>query len=116
MSMGPHGPWGMGMSPGTRLIRQGADGLDGKRQLPKGLVGRVWREFARPYRARLMLLVAIIAGASSVVVIPPLLFRGIVDAISQPVPDAGRRVTVLALGAVGVAAVAAVLNLGQRYL
>ena len=39
------------MMPGTGLARRGVDG-DADKKLPKGLVGRVWRDVARPYRAK----------------------------------------------------------------
>lgn len=106
---------GRGMSTGTRLVREGAQlPEDGK--LPKGLVGRVWREFARPYRRRLGLLLAAIAGASTLTVVPALVFRGIVNVISTPGPTAARELNLLALVAVAVALVAAAFSIWQRYL
>jgi ATP-binding cassette, subfamily B, bacterial len=115
MSMGGHGPFGVGMSPGTGLVRRGAPEVGGRR-LPKGLVGRVWREFALPYRRKLGLLLVAITAASAVVVVPPLLFRAVIDAMSSPAPDSARRITLFALAAIAVSVVAAGLSLGQRYL
>ncbi|HVL99102.1 MAG TPA: ABC transporter ATP-binding protein [Egibacteraceae bacterium] len=106
---------GRGMVPGTRLVREGAQ-LPPGGKLPQGLVGRVWREFARPYRRRLSMLIVAIVGASALTVVPALVFRGIVNVISAPGPAAVRDLNLLALVAVGLALVAAAFSLWQRYL
>lgn len=105
---------GRGMSPGTRLVREGAQLPQGK--LPKGLVRRVWREFAYPFRRRLGLLLVAIAGVSALTVVPPLIFRGIVNVITAPGPGAGRALNTLALAALVAAVAVAAFSLWQRYL
>ncbi|MEX0659791.1 MAG: ABC transporter ATP-binding protein [Egibacteraceae bacterium] len=113
--IGGHGMGGHGMMTGTRLVREGARLPEGGK-LPKGLIARVWREFARPYRRRLLLLLLAIGGASAVTVVPALIFRGIVNVISAPGPAAARDLNLLALAALVAAVVTAGFNLCQRYL
>jgi ATP-binding cassette, subfamily B, bacterial len=106
---------GRGMMPGTGLIRGGQ--VTETQRLPKGLVGRVWREIARPYRGRLALLVVAIVGASTLSVLPARLLGAIVDVFTPPVADdAGRALNLLFLALLGVAVGAAVFSLWQRYL
>lgn len=105
--------------PNTALVRRGLDG-DLDRQLPKGLIGRVWREFARPYRARLIALIVTIVIASALVVAPPWLIKRIVDALGQVrdgvVPEGvAQTVTVSALGLVALALLTVVFSIAQRY-
>src|SRR3712207_3294379 len=88
MSIGPSMVRGTGMRPGTSLVRHGAPDVSGMRRLPKGLVGRVWREFARPYRGKLLLLLVTIAGASILDVLPALIAGAFVRTISQGGPGA----------------------------
>ena len=45
------------MMPGTRRVRRGQDA---DREVGLRLIGRVWQTFARPYRSRLLLLIALI--------------------------------------------------------
>ncbi|MBW3605255.1 MAG: ABC transporter ATP-binding protein/permease [Actinobacteria bacterium] len=107
------------MMPNTALVRRGLDGeLD--RRLPKGLVGRVWREFARPYRRKLVALIATIVIASALVVAPPYFIGRIVDALSQVrdgvVPaGVGRTVTLSAVGLIVLALVTVLFSIAQRY-
>ncbi len=115
VSMGPNLGGGRGMRPGTGLVRRGID-PEVKQKLPKGLVARVWRNFARPYRGKLVQLLLAISAASALVVVPALLIRPIVNAISARPPDAGRTVTVYALGLFAVAIATAGFSLWQRYL
>ncbi|HEX6254548.1 MAG TPA: ABC transporter ATP-binding protein [Euzebyales bacterium] len=110
---------GRGMMPNTSLVRRGLDGsLD--RQLPSGLIGRVWRDFARPHRAKLAALIVTIVVASALVVAPPWLIKRIVDALSSVrdgVVPAGvaRTVTLNALGLVALALLTVVFSIAQRY-
>jgi ATP-binding cassette subfamily B protein len=115
MSMGPNLAGGRGMLPGTGFVRAGTEVAPGQR-LPKGLVRRVWREFARPYRARLVRLLVAIAGSAVLAVVPARLIKAIVDALSSPSPGALRTVNLTALGLVVVALGAVALSLWQRYL
>ena len=110
---------GRGLMPNTGLVRSGLDGaLD--RKLPKGLIRRVWREFARPHRGKLTALVVTIVIASSLVAAPPYFIGRIVDALGRvgegPVPaDTGRTVTLNALALVVLALVTVVFSIAQRY-
>ena len=110
-------PWGGGgrpMMPGTGRVRRG---LDGPREvgLRSGLIGRVWRTFARPYRSRLLLLIGLISLGSILTVVPPRIIGLIVDTLSDPPEGAVDRITWLALGLVGVAVVSSLLSVAQRY-
>jgi ATP-binding cassette subfamily B protein len=110
---------GRGLMPNTGLVRRGLDG-DLDRKLPKGLIGRVWGEFARPHRAKLAALIATIVTASALVVAPPWLIRNIVDALSQVSggdvpPGVARTVTVNAVGLVVLALLTVVFSIAQRY-
>ncbi len=115
MSMGPGLGGGRGMRPGTSLVRNGQDPATTQR-LPKGLIRRVWRQFARPYRGKLVQLLVAISAASALVVVPALLIQPIVNAISSQPPGAARIVTVYALALFGVAIAASAFSLWQRYL
>jgi ATP-binding cassette, subfamily B, bacterial len=112
MSMGWGGGMGGRMSPGTRAVREGLDVGRGQR-VQKGLIGRVWRTFAKPYRGRLMGLIAVISVTSSLAVVPTRLSGPIVDALTA----GDRRVlTLLVVVLLGVALTAALLSLLQRWL
>ena len=105
------------MLPGTGLVRRGQ--VDGRRtRLPKGLIGRVWRSFARPYRWRLVGLLAAIGGASALVVVPAVVVGEIVGVLGRAdeLAAPGSRLTLLALALVGVAVGGAGLSLVQRWL
>ena len=106
---------GRPLMPNTGMVRRGLDG-DLDRTLPKGLVRRVWREFARPYRPRLFALLGTIVVASGLAVAPPLLIKPIVDALSARPPDAARIVTVYAVAMVVLAVATVAFSVGQRYL
>ena len=76
------------------------------------VVGRVWL-FARPYRWMLAAFLGTIVVASVVAVLPPLLFRNLLDH-AIPRRDMGS-VNFLALGAVGLAVGDAALGVLQRW-
>lgn len=101
--------------PNTGMVRRGHD-ADLDKPLPKGLIGRVWREFAWPYRGRLVGLLATIVVASTLAVAPPWLIRPIVDALSTRPPDAVRTVTWFSLGLAALAVVTVAFSVWQRYL
>ncbi len=82
-------------------------------KLPKGLIRRIL-VFARPYRARLVLLMVIIFGMSGLAVLNPLLIKIIIDE-ALPSRDLGL-LTRLSLAMVGVAALTGVVAVGMRYL
>ncbi|MGI9017729.1 MAG: ABC transporter ATP-binding protein [Euzebya sp.] len=122
MSFSHYMSGGRPMMPGTSRVRRGQDG-DRSIGLRSGLIGRVWRTFAKPYRGRLILLIVLIAMASSITVIPARLIGLIVDALNatsaqvDPLSlDAARgQVTWLALGLIGIAVTAGLLSIVQRY-
>jgi ATP-binding cassette subfamily B protein len=115
VSMGPSMVRGAGMSPGTWRVRRGAPDVSGLRRLPKGLVGRVWREFARPYRAQLLLLLLTIAGVSILDVLPALLAGAFVTTISTGGVGAGGHLNLLFLAFVALAVGNAGLSMLQRW-
>lgn len=82
-------------------------------KLPRGLVKRIFH-FARPYRARVLLLMAIILVVSGLGAATPLLIALILDR-ALPGGDLGL-LTLLSLGIVGVAALSGILAVGMRYL
>ena len=106
---------GTGMNSGASRVRHGAPDVSGMRRLPKGLVGRVWREFARPYRGKLLLLLLTIAGVSILDVLPALVAGAFVRTISEGGPAALGRLNVLFLAFVGLALASAGLSLLQRW-
>lgn len=78
----------------------------------RGLMRRVWG-FARPYRALIFGFLATIVGAAIIAVIPPLLFRAILD---TAIPDGNRAQLNLLAGLIIAAAVAeALLSLFERW-
>ena len=106
---------GTGMRPGTAWIRRGAPDVSGMRRLPKGLVGRVWREFARAYKAKLLLMLLAIGGVAALEVVPALLSGAVVDTITRRGPDALSRLNLLLAAFLAVALGAAGLAMLQRW-
>ena len=123
MSFSPRMAGGNRMSPGVGHVLRGQDG-DRHVDLRSGLIGRVWRSFARPYRKRLVLLIILIAVASALTVVPARLIGLIVDALTATtaqvdplsVEVARSRITWLALGLVAVAVATGLFSVAQRYL
>ena len=91
------------------LMSGNAEAVRGK-MVPKGMVRRIAR-FARPYRWQLLGFMGAIFAGSLMTLIPPLLFRSIIDDI---IPDGGRGrlhlFAVLLVGAALAAALAAYLE------
>lgn len=78
----------------------------------RGLVRRVG-EFARPYRRQIIAFVVIIVGAAVLALVPPLLFRQIID---DAIPQGDKhQLTILALLVVGAALGDAFLSFGERW-
>lgn len=109
------------MLPGTSRVRRGQNG-DREVGLRSGLIGRVWRSFAKPYRKRLTLLLVLIAVTASLTVVPAKLIGLIVDTLTAATADAELsaaasrgRITWLALGLIGVAVATGGLSVAQRY-
>ncbi len=115
MSMGPNLGGGRGMMSGAGLVRRGAD-PDTDKKLPKGIVARVWRDVARPYRAKLAQLVLAITVASILLVLPARLIEPIVNALSNQGPDASSVVVRYGIALIVVAFAAAGASLWQRWL
>jgi len=82
-------------------------------KLPKGLIRRIL-VFARPYRARLVLLTTIIFVMSGLAALNPLLIKMILDD-ALPAGDLGL-LTGLSLAMVGVAVLIGLVSVGMRYL
>ncbi len=82
-------------------------------KLSRAVLGRVWR-FATPYRKLLAAFLVVIVASSLVSLVPPLLFREILD---HAIPDADRGLLhVLAAIVVAAAFADAFFALGERYL
>ena len=80
-------------------------------RVQKGLIRRVWR-FARAYRPMLAGFLATIVVAALLDLVPPLLFRRIID---DAIPEEDRTAVAVLAGLMIVAAVVeAVLSLGER--
>jgi ATP-binding cassette, subfamily B, bacterial len=94
-----------------RLMQPHGDAASVK--LPKGLVKRVF-VFARPYRARIVLLMAIILGTSGLAVLNPLLIKLVIDE-ALPNRDLGL-LTNLSLAMVGLAVLTGLVSVVMRYL
>ncbi len=117
--MGP--PIGSGMSPGMRpgtaRVRRGLEVEDerGRRRLPRGLLKRVWRRFARPYLGRLLTLLAAIAGGALIEAFTPRVIGWTVSTISGE-RDGGTGALNLLVGLLlGLALFGAGLSFLQRY-
>ncbi len=101
----------------TRMVPRVAASLGGEpgvdARLDKGLLRRVWN-FARPHRPKILAYAVLLALATVLSVIPPLIFRAIVD---DALPS-GRYglLHVLALAAIAVACLEATLSVVNRYL
>ncbi|HEX7520642.1 MAG TPA: ABC transporter transmembrane domain-containing protein, partial [Acidimicrobiia bacterium] len=92
-------------------FRRDPDLVQGK-HFERDLLRRVFG-LARPYRKDLIGFLIVVVLASGVAVIPPLLFGAL---IGSAIPDKNKTlVTLLALGAVGLAIATAFLSLVQRW-
>ena len=100
MRMPPHS-----MMPGDK------DALEGV-ELQEGTLRRVWT-VARPYRATIAVFLLSIIGAALLALVPPFVFRNIIDVA---IPDSDRtRIVVLPAIAVAAAFGDAVLAIVQRW-
>src|SRR3954467_2683792 len=89
---------------------------DAERDQPKvsrDLLRRVAR-YARPYRGRIVIMLLTIVGISALAVIPPLLFRTLIDT-AIPTGNYGL-INLIALGMIAVPLVSGLLGVLQRYL
>jgi ATP-binding cassette subfamily B protein len=89
---------------------------DDKRDRPKlsgKLLQRVW-QYARPYRWKILGLLATIFAITGLNLIPPLLLRDLIDnAIANRNPQ---RINILAIGMIGVPLLSAAIGFWQRYI
>jgi ATP-binding cassette subfamily B protein len=92
--------------------RAGREDLDATKQVNRQLVRRVWR-FTRAYRGQLLIFLLVITASALLGLVPPLLFKAIIDH-AIPEKDKGL-VTVLALITVAAAVASAGLDLAQRW-
>jgi ATP-binding cassette subfamily B protein len=81
------------------------------KRIDRGVVRRVW-QFARPYRRKILLFLATIVLSSLLGIVPPLVFRRIINVIPQR--DFGQ-INLLAALAVGLALVDAGMSVAQRW-
>ncbi len=107
MSMS-HSPWAAMRS----LTR---DGEVTKRKLAPGTIPRI-AQFARPYRRQIAVFLVLVVLDALLVVALPLLFKVIVDEVSQDGGGSKSVVVTVALGVAGLAVVDAGLTLWQRFL
>ena len=89
------------------------DESKGKAQVSRRLLGRA-AGYARPYWRALALMMAAIAVTSLIGLIPPLLYRDLIDNV-LPNHDVSR-LNWLALGMIGIPIVSGLIGVGQRYL
>src|SRR5438105_1574131 len=99
------GPWHI-----AHTAMRDRDAFKGK-SIDRGIVRRVW-QFARPYRRMIVLFLATIVLSSLLGIVPPLVFRRIINVI--PRHDFGE-INVLAALAVGLALGEAALSVAQRW-
>ena len=103
-----HSPWAAMRS----LTR---DGEVTKKKLAPGTIPRIVL-FARPYRRQIATFLFLVVLDALLVVALPLLFKVIVDEVSQPAGGTRSVVVAVALGVAGLAVVDAGLTLWQRLL
>ncbi|MBW3669399.1 MAG: ABC transporter ATP-binding protein/permease [Actinobacteria bacterium] len=92
--------------------RRGADLDLENAKLDRAVARRAW-QFLRPYRALLLLYLVAIVVSSALGVLPPLIFKRLIDD-AIPARDLGA-VNLLAMAAVGVAVVTTALSLLNRW-
>jgi ATP-binding cassette subfamily B protein len=82
-------------------------------QLSWSLLRRVW-EYARPYQLKVVGLLVTIFAITSLSLVPPLLFRDLID---NAIPNSNvSRLNLLALGMIAIPIINALIGAGQRYL
>jgi ATP-binding cassette subfamily B protein len=97
-----HGPW----------MRAGREDDLKSASFDRVLARRVWR-YAAPYKRKLALFLVAVIGGALVMIIPPLLFRSIVD---DAIPHHNRSLAAtLAIAAIGVAVLNTALGVAERY-
>jgi ATP-binding cassette subfamily B protein len=89
------------------------DESKGQPQVSRQLLGRVL-DYARPYWRSLALMLAAIGVTSLIGLVPPLLYRDLIDNV-LPNRDFAR-LNLLALGMIGIPLVSGLIGVAQRYL
>ncbi len=89
------------------------DETKGRPHVSRGLLRRVLA-YARPYRAYVLLILLAIAVTSLLGLIPPLLYRDLIDNV-LPQGDVSR-LNLLALAMIGIPLIDGLIGVGQRYL
>jgi ATP-binding cassette subfamily B protein len=89
------------------------DESEGQPQVTRQLLGRVL-EYSRPYWRSLALMLATIGFTALIGLIPPLLYRDLIDNV-LPNRDFAR-LNLLALGMIGIPVVSGLIGVAQRYL
>jgi ATP-binding cassette subfamily B protein len=89
------------------------DESQGRPTVDRALLRRVFA-YARPYWGALALLLAVIGLISLIELVPPLLYRELIDRV-LPSGDTGR-LNLLALGMVGIPLLSGLLGIAERYL
>ena len=90
-----------------------ADETKGRFRLDRNLLRRVF-SYARPYRWLLALILLAIVITSLIDLIPPLLYRALIDEV---IPNRDfHRLNLLALAMIGIPVVSGVIGVGERYL
>jgi ATP-binding cassette subfamily B protein len=82
-------------------------------QVTRQLLGRVL-DYARPYWRSLALMLAAISATALIGLVPPLLYRDLIDNV-LPNRDFAR-LNLLAMGMIGIPLVSGLVGVGQRYL
>jgi ATP-binding cassette subfamily B protein len=89
------------------------DESKGRPRVDRRLLGRVL-EYARPYWAFVLLILLAIAVTSLLGLIPPLLYRDLIDKV---LPEGNvARLNLLALAMIGIPLISGLIDVGQRYL
>jgi ATP-binding cassette subfamily B protein len=89
------------------------DESKGRPRVDRRLLGRVV-SYARPYRLSVLLVLVAIVATSLVELVPPLLFRDLIDNV-LPAGDVSR-LNLLALAMIGIPIASGLIGVGQRYL
>jgi ATP-binding cassette subfamily B protein len=92
--------------------RAGREDIEATKNVNRELVRRVWR-FTQAYRSKISVFVLIIMASALLGILPPLLFKRIID---HAIPNQDRgMVTTLALITVGIALAGVALDIVQRW-
>src|SRR5688500_259339 len=92
--------------------RAGREDIEATKNVNRERVRRRWR-FTQAYRAKIGIFVLIIAASALLGILPPLLFKRIID---HAIPNQDRgQVATLALITVGIALASVALDIAQRW-